>query len=291
MKTLRKCSAYIAAFMAIVMCVGMLGVKVAKADGGMHTVTFVYGDKETAVLVADHGNAIVPTDTQVDGYTFTGWVGNALNVTEDRIILGAYIKNDAVVKPITQSVPVQNSPNAVSVNNNVSAPTPNVGGLNKGVPGQTCAVHWYNGWTGALIRDDIVPYGSTIYNIPDPTCNGLQFTGWEGSWSNITEDRSIKAWYFQVHKVTFIDALTGAEFNTQYVRDGEDASLPQAPHHNGYHFEGISGDYRNVREDRKIYVYFDSDYSYHDERHELWWLDVDIDDDGPCEDDEFWWLG
>lgn len=254
----------------------------------IHTVTFMYGAKTCVMKVVHGGDAVVPTDTEVPGYTFAGWVGNASCVTEDRLILGNYIRNDAIATPVTQNVPVQNQTNWTKVNGNTSAPAPNVSNLLQGVPGQTCAVHWYNGWTGALIRDDIVPYGSTIGNVPDPRCEGLEFTGWEGSWENITEDRSIKAWYFQVHKVSFVDGLTGATFNTQYVRNGDDASLPTIPHHDGYHFDYIVGDYTDVHSDRTITVYYGSDYSWHDSPDDYWWLDIDP--DGCGEPDDYWWL-
>lgn len=256
--------------------------------GQLHNVTFMYGTKSVVVPVEHGGTAITPLDTAVPGYTFVGWVGDASNVTEDRTILGAYIKNDAVSTPVTQNVPVQNQTNWTKVNGNVSAPAPNVSNLLQGVPGQTCAVHWYNGWTGALIRDDIVPYGSTIGNVPDPTCGGLEFSGWEGSWENITEDRSIKAWYFQVHKVTFIDSVTGAEFNTQMIRNGDDASLPEVPHHDGYHFEYLDGDYKNVTSDRTITVVYDYDYYWHDDPGDLWWTYVDP--DGCGNHQTVWWL-
>lgn len=266
----------------------IVNFKGAYAADGMHTVTFIYGTNSVSVQVPDGGDAIVPTNTEVPGYTFAGWVGNASGVTEDRTILGAYVRNDAVVAPVTSDVPVQNQTNWTKVNGNVTAPEPNVSNLQRGVPGQTVAVHWYNGWTGALIRDDIVPYGSTIGNVPDPTCAGLEFSGWEGSWENITEDRSIKAWYYQVHKVSFVDGLTGATFNTQYIRNGEDASLPTIPHHNGYHFDSIVGDYKGIYGDTTITIMYGSDYSWHDTYGEYWWLDIDP--DGCGQPDDYWWM-
>lgn len=277
------------AIIAMFLMVSMIVPDVILANAGqLHNVTFMYGTQSVTTQVADGGTAIPPANTEVPGYTFVGWVGDASNVTEDRIIMGAYIKNDAVSTPVSQNVPTQNQTNWTKVNGNVSAPAPNVSNLLKGVPGQTCAVHWYNGWTGALIRDDLVPYGSTIGNVPDPTCGGLEFSGWEGSWENITEDRSIKAWYFQVHKVTFVDSLTGAQFNTQMVRNGDDASLPEIPQHGGFHFEYLDGDYQNVTSDRTITVMYDPDYNWHDDPRDLWWLYIDPDNCGNVHEE--WWL-
>lgn len=69
----------------------------ALAKTKTHTVTFFYGTKSFAEPVAHGGIAIPPVDTYVPGYNFTGWVGNLFNVTEDRIVLGAYAKVQAPV--------------------------------------------------------------------------------------------------------------------------------------------------------------------------------------------------
>lgn len=261
-------------------------VKVQAA--AVHNVTFQYGSKTYVTQVADGGTAIPPTDTYVPGYVFSGWVGNATNVKSDVVIIGAYIKTDAVTTNYSEPANTQYN---YKVNSNVSAPAINAGGLKQGVAGQYCAVHWYNGVTGQIIRDDLIPYGTSVANIPDPSFSGYDFTGWEGSWENVTSDRYIKAWYFKVNKVEFVDTLTGAVFNTQYVRNGEDAKLPEVPYHSGYHFESMDGEYANVNSDRKIYVNYGFDYwDYHDTPEELWWMYVDMDGDGSYEDDVYWWL-
>ncbi|MCR5301211.1 MAG: hypothetical protein K6E49_02095 [Lachnospiraceae bacterium] len=79
----------IAALMAASIVVVFKTTDVAAAPK-THTVTFIYGTKCFAEPVAHGGIAIAPTDTYVAGYNFTGWVGNLFNVTEDRMILGAY---------------------------------------------------------------------------------------------------------------------------------------------------------------------------------------------------------
>ena len=69
-----------------------------------HNVTYVYGTKMVTVQVKHGQNAPVPTDTYVPGYQFTSWVGNAANVTEDRVILGAYTKDATVAAPVAASM-------------------------------------------------------------------------------------------------------------------------------------------------------------------------------------------
>lgn len=269
----------------VILLLSLLYINVIHAET-IHNVTFIYGTTSEVVQVADGQAAIPPANTYVPGFTFVGWNTDISCITSDITVLGSYINNSTINTSVLQT---SGSNCAAHVNGNITAPTPNIPGLKVGIPGQFCAVHWYNGWTGQLIRDDLIPYGTTISNIPDPTTEGFEFTGWEGDWNAVTEDRSIKAWYFQKHKVEFIDCNTDAVFSTQYVRDGEDAGQPEIPHHNGWHFSYYEGDWRNVREDRKIYVHYEEDWYYADEP---WWYYVDYDKDGEYSDDAFmrWWL-
>ena len=202
-----------------------------------HNVTFVYGLKSVTVSV-DHGkNAPVPTDTAVPGFQFLSWIGNAANVTEDRIIIGAY----AVTAPATTTVtPITNTPQWLKkINNNKSAAWPewwSTVNLPKGVPGKTCAVHWMNGWNGELWKTDIIPYGSSIQNPPDPCIGSYDFCGWEGDWTNVTEDRVIKAYYYVKYKIKVIDDLENDVIDILYPRDG-DSVWVDPPHHDGWEFD------------------------------------------------------
>ena len=200
------------------------------AKGGpVHNVTFIYGTKSITVPVAHGQNAPIPTDTAVPGFQFVTWVGSAANVTEDRVILGSYAKT-ATPSQLTV-VPL----NIKKVNNNKSAPFPewwSTLNLPKGTPGVTCAVHWMNGHNGELWKTDIVPYGGSLPNPADPCIAGYDFVGWEGDWTNVTEDRCIKAWYYTSHKVYFVDTLDNNDiwFDEKNVYDG-DGTWADAPSH------------------------------------------------------------
>lgn len=86
-KTLTKLvvSALLAA--SFLLTAGKTDVSAAQKD---HVVTFIYGTKVFVEPVKDGTDAIAPTNTSVPGFTFTGWTGDLLNVTEDRVIVGAY---------------------------------------------------------------------------------------------------------------------------------------------------------------------------------------------------------
>ncbi len=183
-----------------------------------HNVTFIYGLKSVTVQVPHGGNAAVPTDTFVPGYQFISWVGSAANVTEDRVILGAYA-NNTPAQPAAASTALYTK----KFSNVKSAPWPewwSTLNLPKGVPGKTCAVHWYNEWNGELWKTDIVPYGSSLATPPDPCLAGYDFSGWEGDWTNVTEDRAIGATYYIKHRIRFYDDK-GDLIDVKYVRDGE----------------------------------------------------------------------
>lgn len=156
-----------------------------------HTVTFIYGDKISQQKVSDGGYAEIPKDTSIPGFTFLGWSDSAVDVEQDKIILGMYANN-------TPYAPLTNSFSAIKkVNENMSAPFLPEWSLESpetGIPGVTCIVRWYNSWDMKLFKTDVVAYGATLPNPSDPVVDGIEFVGWEGNWTNVTEDRAIKAW-------------------------------------------------------------------------------------------------
>ncbi len=215
-----------------------------------HNVAFVYGTKISMQTVPDGGNAVIPTDTSVSGYTFIGWTDSAIDVRTDKMILGMY----------TNNTPYAASTSAVStvkkVNDNVTAPFLPWWTDEKGVPGKTCVVRWYNGWNDELWKTDVVPYGSSLPDPQDPCLDGYEFVGWEGSWTNITEDRAIKAWYYRRYRVKFINGETNDVIDTQNIRSGGNAKCPTPPNVDGYTFDRWEGSAENIQEDREIYAIY-----------------------------------
>lgn len=163
----------------------------AQAAPKKHTVTFIYGDRISQQEVSDGAYAKIPTDTSIQGYTFLGWSDSAVNVRQDKIILGMYA-NNIPYAPLTNSFS-----HIKKVNENMSAPfLPewSITSPEMGVPGVTCIVRWYNSWDMQIFKTDVVSYGGTLPNPMDPDVEGIEFIGWEGNWNNVTEDRAIKAW-------------------------------------------------------------------------------------------------
>lgn len=158
MKMVKRISQVIIAFAAVVMMMAVVSVP-AKAATVNHNVTFMYGTKTFVEPVAHGATAIAPVDTYVEGYTFIGWVGNLVNVTEDRIILGDYVKN------VTTSNP------AVYV------------------------VNFVDGITGKIISTQTVACGASATAPEPPQHYGYKFTGWSESYCNVTSNRTIYSTY------------------------------------------------------------------------------------------------
>ncbi|MCR5268335.1 MAG: InlB B-repeat-containing protein [Lachnospiraceae bacterium] len=215
-----------------------------------HTVTFIYGTKTNVQQVPDGGNAIVPTDTGIVGYTFLGWTDTCMNVKADKLILGMYVNNTPY------AAATNSTSNIKKVNDNTSAPFLPWWDGTKGVPGVTCVVRWYNGHNNELWKTQVVPYGSSLPDPADPCVEGYEFVGWEGSWKNITEDRAIKAWYYRTNRVRFYSSIDGSLLDTQWIRDGDNARECH-PYFEWHRFIEYSDEITNITHDKDILVIYD----------------------------------
>ena len=78
-----------------------------------------------------------------------------------------------------------------------------------GVPGKTCVVKWYNGSNGELWSTDVIPYGSSATPPEEPCITGLEFIGWDGVWTNVTQDTNIIACFYRTYHALFVCAECG----------------------------------------------------------------------------------
>ena len=237
-----------------------------------HTVIFKYGTKQKEFKVKDGESVDPPEDTFVPGFIFVNWTAEAKNVKKDMVILGGYRVTLGEPKIPIKTIPyVDNiittyTTSGLKYNNNPSAGWPiswqtTHPDLIEGEEGKTCCVHWYNGLTGDLWKTDIVEYGSSLpYPIADPYIDGYEFIGWEGSWNNITEDRTIAAQFAKMYTVTFVDTVSNYPFAQQTVSYGSSVDLPVAPSHDGYNFCYYSGNAENVHADITLYAIYERDY-------------------------------
>lgn len=147
----------------------MLAMIAPTYAGVMHNVYFRYGLKTVVVQVEDGCSALPPTDTYVPGYNFMGWVGDFTNVHSDLIILGAYDKVAAPPDP-------------------APAPVPDA-------PSRTYTVRFIDTLTGAQYYQQTVSEGADANPPEIPYHSGYHFDGYDGSYTNVTSDRTIYVRY------------------------------------------------------------------------------------------------
>ncbi|MBQ3196202.1 MAG: InlB B-repeat-containing protein, partial [Clostridia bacterium] len=105
---------------------------------------------------------------------------------------------------------------------------------------------------GAVLSEQTVEHGTDAVAPADPEWEGHSFVGWEGSYVNVTEDRTIKALYDEiVFTVTFED-YDGTVLNSQSVAYGNAATAPANPVREGYTFIGWDVAFDSITTDTTV---------------------------------------
>ena len=179
----------------------------------VHNVTVVIGDKSTVIQVNHGQSANLPTNVNVEGYTFKGWDKDYTNITEDITITAILEK-----KVLKVTFVVENSSFIVDVNYGDTAFPPYV-------PKEDSQGNQFTGWDKAvsgitadttitaLFADDNyhtvtfiidgqfytakVEHGGTVQPPfwPVTNSNGQTFMFWDTSLENITSDVTITAFF------------------------------------------------------------------------------------------------
>ncbi len=179
----------------------------------VHNVTVVIGDKSTIIQVNHGQSANLPTNVNVEGYTFKGWDKDYTNITEDITITAILEK-----KVLKVTFVVESSSFIVDVNYGDTAFPPYV-------PKEDSQGNQFTGWDKAvsgitadttitaLFADDNyhtvtfiidgqfytakVEHGGTVQPPfwPVTNSNGQTFMFWDTSLENITSDVTITAFF------------------------------------------------------------------------------------------------
>ncbi|MEG0408150.1 MAG: InlB B-repeat-containing protein, partial [Bacilli bacterium] len=96
----------------------------------------------------------------------------------------------------------------------------------------------FNDSNGTKLKSQLVPRYSNATPPSNPTLVGHTFTGWQGNYENVTENRTITAKY-EINKYTvrFVD-WNGTQLKSQSVNYGSGANAPPNPTRTGYTFTG-----------------------------------------------------
>jgi uncharacterized repeat protein (TIGR02543 family) len=255
------------------------------------TVTFLDGQGGNTIgtpqTVNKGGNATPPAGPTKEGYDFDGWDGDYTNVTGNITITAKW-------KEKTKEQGQDTYYTVTFVSNGVTVSTKEVKS-GSGVPLPEKPTHpedryIFDGWEGNVynVTEDrtitakwrakyfyiefldgfgnsivkrTVGVGGDDYGVPDPTKEGYTFEGWDGSWTNVTEDRVITATWKKIEQaqeqftVTFLDGQGGNTIGTpQTVNKGGNATPPSNPTKDGYTFDGWNGNYSNVQQNETVYA-------------------------------------
>jgi uncharacterized repeat protein (TIGR02543 family) len=94
-------------------------------------------------------------------------------------------------------------------------------------------------WNGIVLAERIIAYGATATPPANPSRQGYTFTGWQGTYTAVTNDMNIVvAQYTALPKtdgiaLNFIDGIDETTYATDYIH----LQLPSTPVHTGYTFK------------------------------------------------------
>lgn len=125
----------------------------------------------------------------------------------------------------------------------------------------------FQDYDGTVLSSVPVLIGQSVLPPTPPQREGHEFAGWDGSYSNVRENRLLTARYRQVgseekaaYTVTFLDR-DGSVLETQVVEDGQTAGAPQTPEWPGFIFRDWDKDFQEVRSDLTVTAQYEMDRS------------------------------
>lgn len=215
-------------------------------------------------IVSYEGNTPTKEMTAQYTYTFKGWNVEPINAVDDFDYYAVY---DSVVRSYT------------IVFNNFDGSKIESGSFKYGIipscsktPTRTATAEWtysHKGWKPALdyvtgeatyvatydsskveykvtfmngvdvIDEQMVPYGEAAVAPTDVTRDGYKFTGWNTSFSKVTENLTVKALFEELpsYIVKVVDGDIGVKIDSTKVVEGKVYTLPTAPKKTAYTFD------------------------------------------------------
>lgn len=113
----------------------------------------------------------------------------------------------------------------------------------------------FEGLNGNTIEVQRVEWGCDAMPPAPPEEQGYRFVEWEGIYTNVRADLTIRAKYIESSATTYFVTFKdhdGTELSKQEVVEGESAVPPEDPVREGHTFSGWSGTYENVHQDEEV---------------------------------------
>ena len=118
------------------------------------------------------------------------------------------------------------------------------------VPIVYCTVTFTDG-LGNILKTEIVEKWQSATAPEVPEREGFGFTGWDHSFSYVSQDLTVNAKWRPAYIVTFVDGL-GNRLKEEKVVIARPATAPEAPIRKGYIFDGWDKDFSRVFEDMTV---------------------------------------
>ena len=110
----------------------------------------------------------------------------------------------------------------------------------------------FKDWNNTILKTETVNHGSNATPPTNPNRTGYTFTGWSGSYTNITSNTEVTATYtINTYTVTFKD-WDNTTLKTETVEYNKNATAPSNPSREGYTFSGWDKSFTNITTDTTI---------------------------------------
>ncbi len=111
-----------------------------------------------------------------------------------------------------------------------------------------------------IVHEEVVEYNGSATPPVDPEVEGMFFTGWAGTYTNVKSNSRVFANFTSLptYKVNFIDGISGLILKTDFVKRGENAVAPEVDDNKfGYKFSRWSESYENVTSNIDVIAVYD----------------------------------
>ena len=116
----------------------------------------------------------------------------------------------------------------------------------------------FKDYNGTVLKTETVVAGKDATPPAEPTRADYNFVGWDGDYTNVTENVTITATYAEkgMCVVTFLD-YNGLTLGTATVKEGGSVTAPVTPTRDGYAFSGWSSSLSGITKNKTVTAQYD----------------------------------